>query len=202
MQTIPQTYRPAATVGTAGKTSAYYFTQNAQARHEFFHPARYVFGFSSGLLFEKLLGAGEDGVCRANGLTLGSPRITAVGHGSRAPTVEYRRGLDISKQDYDVLIVGSGASGSWAAKRLTETGLRVAILEAGRPQSDMNFREHEPAFNLPYRNLAREQILRTRPIQGTLSDCSEYIYDWFVNDLDEPYTTPTDKPTTGSDGCA
>ena len=99
-----------------------------------------------------------------------------------------------SKADFDALVVGSGASGGWAAKKLTEAGLRVAILEAGRPQSNQNFREHQPAFDLKYRNLSRSVILQTRPIQGTLSVCSEYIYNWFVSDLDEPYTTPPDKP--------
>jgi choline dehydrogenase-like flavoprotein len=102
--------------------------------------------------------------------------------------------LNGSNGDFDVLVVGSGASGGWAAKRLTEAGLKVAILEAGRPQSDQNFREHEPAFDLKYHNLSGQAILKTRPIQGTLSDCSEYIYNWFVNDLDEPYTTPSGKP--------
>ena len=38
---------------------------------------------------------------------------------------------DPAGQHFDVVIVGSGASGGWAAKRLTEAGLRVAVLEAG-----------------------------------------------------------------------
>ncbi len=34
---------------------------------------------------------------------------------------------------YDALIVGSGASGGWVAKELTEQGLEVLMLEAGPP---------------------------------------------------------------------
>ena len=30
--------------------------------------------------------------------------------------------------------------------------LKVAMVEAGRPQSDNNFTEHTPAFELKYRN--------------------------------------------------
>ena len=43
---------------------------------------------------------------------------------------------------FDVVIVGSGASGGWAAKRLTEAGLRVAVLEAGRQLTDADYKEH------------------------------------------------------------
>jgi choline dehydrogenase-like flavoprotein len=98
------------------------------------------------------------------------------------------------KQSYDVIVVGSGASGGWACKRLAEAGLRVALLEAGRPQSDKNFSEHKPPFELKYRNLAKEIVRKTRPIQSKFEVCSEYNYDWFVNDLEEPYTTPAGQP--------
>jgi choline dehydrogenase-like flavoprotein len=99
-----------------------------------------------------------------------------------------------TKAVYDVIVVGSGASGGWACKRLAEAGLKVALLEAGRPQSDKNFTEHKPAFELKYRNSTPEIIRKTRPIQVKFDVCNEYTYDWFVNDLEEPYTTPTDKP--------
>lgn len=98
------------------------------------------------------------------------------------------------KQIYDVLVVGSGASGGWAAKRLSESGLKVAIVDAGRQQSDKNFTEHEPAFKLKYRDMAPEVIRRTRPRQKDCYACMEYNYDWFCNDLDEPYTTDKDMP--------
>ena len=34
---------------------------------------------------------------------------------------------------FDAIVVGSGISGGWAAKELTEHGLKTIVLEAGRP---------------------------------------------------------------------
>ena len=33
---------------------------------------------------------------------------------------------------YDAIVVGSGMSGGWAAKELTEKGLKTLVLERGR----------------------------------------------------------------------
>ena len=99
---------------------------------------------------------------------------------------------------FDVLVVGSGASGGWACKRLAEAGLKVALLDAGPPQSDANFTEHMPAFQLRYRNQAPEVVRRTRPIQSQCYACMEYNYEWYCNDLDEPYTTSPGMPFSWS----
>jgi choline dehydrogenase-like flavoprotein len=98
-------------------------------------------------------------------------------------------------QTYDAIVVGSGATGGWAAKRLSEAGLNVALLEAGRNVSAKEFTEHMPAYKLKYRDMSPE-IVKTRPIQKQCYACMEYNYDWFVNDLENPYSTPKDKPFT------
>jgi choline dehydrogenase-like flavoprotein len=95
---------------------------------------------------------------------------------------------------FDVIVVGSGASGGWAAKRLSEAGIKVALLEAGKPQGAADFKEHVPAYDLTYRDRASELIRRTRPRQRDCYACREWNYKWFVNDHEEPYTTPDDKP--------
>lgn len=100
---------------------------------------------------------------------------------------------DPLKKTYDVIVVGSGATGGWAAKRFAEAGLKVALLEAGRSVSPTEFTEHMPSFQLKYRNHSPE-MLRTRPVQKQCYACMEYNYEWFVNDLENPYSTPSDKP--------
>ena len=98
-------------------------------------------------------------------------------------------------QTYDAIVVGSGATGGWAAKRLSEAGLNVAILEAGRNVSPKEFTDHMPPFQLKYRNVSLEWM-KSRPIQRQCYACQEYNYDWFVDDLKNPYSTPHDKPFT------
>jgi choline dehydrogenase-like flavoprotein len=93
---------------------------------------------------------------------------------------------------YDAIVVGSGASGGWACKHLSEAGLKVALVDVGRPQPDKNFDEHEPVFRLKYRDRAQQIIRKTRPMQGNVA--SEFNYEWFCNDLEEPYTVPQGMP--------
>lgn len=100
-----------------------------------------------------------------------------------------------SRRDvFDAIVVGSGATGGWAAKELTEAGLRVCLLEAGRnldPEKD--FTEHMAPYQIKYRGQSPE-MTRTRPIQSKCYACMEWNYDWWVNDHDNPYTTASDKP--------
>ena len=106
-----------------------------------------------------------------------------------------RMAQDALLQTYDVIVVGSGATGGWAAKQCAEAGLKVALLEAGRAVSPKEFTEHMPAYKLKYRDHSPE-IVRTRPVQKQCYACMEYNYEWFVNDLENPYSTPPGKPFT------
>ena len=105
----------------------------------------------------------------------------------------------MAETKYDVIVVGSGASGGWAAKMLSEAGARVLVVDCGRPQSDANFTEHVPIHRLAYRNLKFREavspiIRQTRPIQGQCYACTEWNYQWFANDHEEPYTTAENMP--------
>ncbi|MGI8992078.1 MAG: GMC family oxidoreductase [Bryobacteraceae bacterium] len=91
------------------------------------------------------------------------------------------------KEPFDAIVVGSGATGGWAAKKLTESGLRVALLEAGRKITPKDFTEHKPSWQMNYLGFDPE-IRKKRPIQGLCYACRETNQDWFVNDLENPYT--------------
>lgn len=94
---------------------------------------------------------------------------------------------------FDAVVVGSGATGGWAAKKLTEGGMKVALLEAGQKITPKDFTEHKQPWDMPY--LGRDpNILKERPIQGLCYACSEYNYKWFVNDIENPYTFNKDQP--------
>lgn len=63
-------------------------------------------------------------------------------------------------QEYDAIVVGSGVSGGWAAKELTERGLNTLMLEAGRPvDPERDYSEHQPTWEFKFRGLG-DQIGR------------------------------------------
>jgi len=59
------------------------------------------------------------------------------------------------QQEYDVLIVGSGASGGTAAYTLTKRGLKCVMVEAGPLVDFEKAREFKPVYELPYRGFGR-----------------------------------------------
>jgi len=97
---------------------------------------------------------------------------------------------------YDAIVVGSGITGGWAAKELTEKGLKTLVLEAGRPiVPEQDYIEHVPTWEVKFRGLGdRKQLLADQPIQSTCYACDEWSSKFFIKDKELPYTTPPDKP--------
>lgn len=97
---------------------------------------------------------------------------------------------------FDALIVGSGASGSWVAKELTERGMQVLMLEAGPPRiPSRDFTEHVWPYQLKFRGFGdTKSLLENQPVQRLCYACDETSHQFFVNDHENPYTFPDDKP--------
>lgn len=95
--------------------------------------------------------------------------------------------------EYDAIVVGSGASGGWAAKELSEHGLTVLVLEAGPSiRADVDFPFRAPAE----RRFATRLVhgIARQPIQMRCAAYNARTRRFFVDDIDHPYTTPADKP--------
>jgi choline dehydrogenase-like flavoprotein len=97
---------------------------------------------------------------------------------------------------YDAIVIGSGITGGWAAKELTEKGLKTIVLEAGRPiVPEQDYVEHIPAWELKYRAWdSRVERAKTQYVQREVYyACDEYSHKFFVNDQENPYTTTPGK---------
>jgi choline dehydrogenase-like flavoprotein len=100
------------------------------------------------------------------------------------------------RETFDAIVIGSGIAGGWAAKELSEKGLSVLVLEAGRtidPARD--YLMNAPAFEMDYRYLGDIKRLNARQaVQKKCYACDEGAAQFFVDDIDNPYTTPEGKP--------
>jgi len=88
---------------------------------------------------------------------------------------------------FDAIVVGSGISGGWAAKELTEGGLKTLVLERGRDVE--HFKDYTTAFKNPWEFKHRSHLtnkeLEERPIQS--SHCDAGNKHFFVKDSEHPY---------------
>jgi choline dehydrogenase-like flavoprotein len=100
----------------------------------------------------------------------------------------------VTQNTYDAIVIGSGISGGWAAKELTEKGLRVLMLERGRPHEhikDYASASKEP-WEFSHRGKATLQYKKDNPVisrdwamYGTAAQ--EAIVDSWVNEKECPY---------------
>ena len=95
----------------------------------------------------------------------------------------------VKRRSYDAIVIGSGISGGWAAKELTEKGLKTLVLERGRDVKHIV--DYPTANKMPYEFEHRGEIPHaTREANPILSRANAWQEDsdhFFVKDNEHPY---------------
>lgn len=101
------------------------------------------------------------------------------------------------RKEFDVIVVGSGITGGWAAKEFAEKGLKVLVLERGREiQHDKDYKSlFQPPWQIPWRGLPdRASWERDYPVQSQCHAFDATTQAFFNNDALNPYDVNQEKP--------
>jgi len=92
--------------------------------------------------------------------------------------------------EYDAIVVGSGISGGWAAKELTERGLRVLLLERGRNIEHVKdyINATKAPWQYPHRGGRTQEMIHRHPVLSRDYPLNEKNEDYWVDEQESPYT--------------
>jgi len=92
--------------------------------------------------------------------------------------------------EYDAIVVGSGISGGWAAKELTEKGLRVLLLERGKNIEHIKdyVNATKGPWDYPHRGGRTKAMEAAYPVLKRDYPLNEKNVDWWASDQESPYT--------------
>jgi choline dehydrogenase-like flavoprotein len=95
----------------------------------------------------------------------------------------------MSTQHFDAIVVGSGISGGWAAKELTEKGLKVLLLERGRNIEHIKdyVNAGKEAWDYPHRGHATQEMKTNYPVLGREYTLNEETQGMWANERENPY---------------
>lgn len=90
---------------------------------------------------------------------------------------------------YDAIVIGSGISGGWAAKELTEKGLKVIMLERGRNVEHIKDypSANKASWEFPHRGGRTQQLVKDHPAISRDYPLNEMNPDFWANEQDCPY---------------
>ncbi len=96
----------------------------------------------------------------------------------------------MANENYDAIVVGSGISGGWAAKELTEKGLTVLLLERGKniEHAKDYVNAHKGPWEYPHRGSRTYAMEEAYGVLRRDYPLNERNLDWWVNEKDSPYT--------------
>jgi len=95
-----------------------------------------------------------------------------------------------ASESFDAIVVGSGISGGWAAKELTERGLRVLLLERGKHVEHAKdyANARKGPWEYPHRAGRSRDMIDAYPVLRRDYPLNEKNLDWWVNEKESPYT--------------
>ena len=90
---------------------------------------------------------------------------------------------------FDAIVVGSGISGGWAAKELTEKGLKVIMLERGRDVKHIKdyVSANKHPWDFPHRGGKTQEMRTNYPVLDRDYPLNEMNLDFWVNEQESPY---------------
>lgn len=90
---------------------------------------------------------------------------------------------------FDAIVIGSGISGGWAAKELSEKGLKVIMLERGRNIEHLKdyVNATKDPWEFPHRGGHTQQMVKDYPVLNRDFALSEENVDYWVNEKESPY---------------
>jgi choline dehydrogenase-like flavoprotein len=96
----------------------------------------------------------------------------------------------VPETQYDAIVVGSGISGGWAAKELTEKGLKVLMLERGKNIEHIKdyTNTQKGPWEYPHRGGRTKAMEADYPVLKRDYPLNEKNLDWWASDKDSPYT--------------
>jgi len=90
---------------------------------------------------------------------------------------------------YDAIVIGSGISGGWAAKELTQKGLKTIMLERGRNVEHVkDYHANKDTWQYPHRGGRTKQMEADYPVLKRDYPLNERNLDFWVNEKESPYT--------------
>ena len=91
---------------------------------------------------------------------------------------------------YDTIVVGSGISGGWAAKELTQKDLKVLMLERGRNIEHIKdyVNANKEIWEFPHRGERTQQMIEDYPNLKRDYPLNETVLDFWVKDKECPFT--------------
>lgn len=96
---------------------------------------------------------------------------------------------DRKQHTYDVIVIGSGISGGWAAKELCESGMKTLVLERGR--NVVHNKDYPTAtmapWEFPHRKEMPRKFVEENPLITTAAGFGEDTAHFFIRDKDHPY---------------